>query len=42
MSRQFSEIRPPGEHDPQRVRWFLMANGYQPPRSARIMIKWTF
>jgi hypothetical protein len=21
---------------------FLMANGYQPPRSARIMIKWTF
>jgi hypothetical protein len=21
---------------------FLMANGYQPPRSARVMIKWTF
>jgi hypothetical protein len=29
----------------QRVRRdarFLMANGYQTPRSARIMIKWTF
>ena len=27
MSRQFREIRPDAEHDPQRVRWFLMLDG---------------